>query len=368
VETSSRKNGYHEQQLEEIEQSVAGREQSANKQRGPTMIDLNELQCFVRVCEAQSFTVAGQRLGLPKSSVSRALTRLEQRLGVRLIERTTRSLMLTEAGELYLERCRRMLEEAEQADLAIGAMHAQPRGLLRIATSVPFARFVLAPMLGDFLARYPDVRVEVQFMSVDARLSEATPDIVIGPQPDGDSMLRATPLFEVRLGLYASPAYLSGRRLPKVPADLREHHCITAHWTTPGLTAELSSWRLQRGATRQEVRFEPRVVVADPSIGYQLALAGSGIALIKPEGARGEVEAGRLVRVLPDWEIEPLQLYALHASRLNASPKVAAFLGFLRERFSDRRSSAEAVKSRRRAAGHRDGPESKARGRIAQVE
>jgi DNA-binding transcriptional LysR family regulator len=339
-----------------------------NNQRETTMIDLNELQCFVRVCEAQSFTVAAQRLGLPKSSVSRALTRLEQRLGVRLIERTTRSLMLTEAGELYLERCRRMLEEAEQADLAIGAMHAQPRGLLRLATSVPFARFVLAPMLGDFLATYPELRVEVQFLSADTRLSEATPDIVIGPEPGAESTMRATPLFEVRLALFASPTYLAGRRLPKVPGDLREHHCIAVHWSTPGLPADLSSWRLQRGATRQEVRFEPRVVVADPSIGYQLALAGSGIALIKPEGVRDEVEAGRLVRVLPDWEIEPLQLYALHASRLNASPKVAAFLGFLRERFSNRDASAEARKSRRRTPEDRNGSELKGRGQIARVE
>jgi DNA-binding transcriptional LysR family regulator len=332
------------------------------------MIDLNELQCFVRVCEAQSFTVAAQRLGLPKSSVSRALTRLEQRLGVRLIERTTRSLMLTEAGELYLKGCRRMLEEAEQADLTIGAMHAQPRGLLRVATSVPFARFVLAPMLGDFLATYPDVRVEVQFVSADTRVSEATPDIIIGPEPSADSTMRATPLFQVRLALYASPTYLAGRRLPKVPADLREHHCITAHWSTPGVPAGLSAWRLQRGATRQEVRFEPRVMVQDPSIGYQLALAGVGIALIKHQGARGDVEAGRLVRVLPDWEIEPLQLYALHASRLNASPKVAAFLGFLRERFSGGDWSTQAGKSRPRTNGDRHGAEVNGRRQIARVE
>lgn len=332
------------------------------------MIDLNELQCFVRVCEAQSFTAAAQRLKLPKSSVSRALTRLEQRLGVRLIERTTRSLMLTEAGELYLERCRRMLEEAEQADLAIGAMHAQPRGLLRVATSVPFARFVLAPMLGDFLAAYPEVRVEVQFIAADARLSEAPPDIVIGPEPGADSTMRATPLFEVRLAPYASPDYLTGRRVPKAPADLREHHCITAQCSVPGLPVGLSLWRLQRGATRQEVRFEPRVVVADPSIGYQLALDGVGIALLKQEGARGDVEAGRLVRVLPEWEIEPLQLYALHASRLNASPKVAAFLGFLRGRFNDGYWSPEAAKSRQSAGQHRHDAKSKVRRQIASVE
>ncbi|RDU97627.1 LysR family transcriptional regulator [Trinickia dinghuensis] len=299
------------------------------------MIDLNELQFFARICEAQSFTVAAERLGVPKSSVSRALTRLETRLGVRLIERTTRSLMLTEAGELYLERCMRMLEEVEQADLAIGAMHAKPRGLLRVATSVPFARFALGPVLGEFLALYPDVRVEMQFLGGEYKHGDAAADIYIRPDPIADSTMRATPLFQVRLALYASPAYLAGRPLPKTPADLREHHCVSSHCCTPGLPAGMSSWRLRRGASSQEVRFEPRVSVADPTIGYLLAMTGTGIAQLNQHAARADVGAGRLVRLLPDWEVDPIQLYALHASRLNASPKVSAFLNFLRERFND---------------------------------
>ncbi|WP_206957044.1 LysR family transcriptional regulator [Trinickia acidisoli] len=312
------------------------------------MIDLNELQFFVRICEAQSFTVAAERLGVPKSSVSRALARLEKRLGVRLIERTTRSLMLTEAGELYLERCVRMLEEAEQADLAIGAMHAQPRGLLRVAASVPFARFALAPVLSDFLARYPEVRLELQLLGSEFKLGDTAADIVIRPDPSADSTMRATPLFQVRLAAYASPAYLAGRRPPETPADLREHHCIASHCCTPGLPVGVSSWRLRRGASGQEVRFEPRVSVADPTIGYLLAMTGTGIALLNQQAARADVEAGRLVRLLPDWEVEPIQLYALYASRLNASPKVSAFLEFLRERFDDADCSLRAIVSPRK--------------------
>lgn len=316
---------------------------SGNNKRMANMIDLNDLQCFARICEAQSFTVAAERLGLPKSSVSRALTRLERRLGVRLIERTTRSLMLTEAGELYLERCMRMLEEAEQADLAIGAMHAKPRGLLRVAASVPFTRFVLAPVLGDFLAAYPQVRVEMQLLGADARPGDTAADIVIEADPSADSSLRATPLCTLRLAPYASPAYLAGRGMPKAPADLRDHDCISSHCAKPGLPAGTSSWRLQRGANRQEVRFEPRVTAADPSIAHQLTLAGAGIALLNEHAARYDVEAGRLVRVLPQWEREPLQLYALYASRLSASPKVSAFLSFLRERLSDDGSGIKPV-------------------------
>lgn len=315
------------------------------------MIDLNELQFFVRICEAHSFTVAAERLGVPKSSVSRALSRLEARLGVRLIERTTRSLMLTEAGELYLERCMRMLEEAEQADLAIGAMHAQPRGLLRVATSVPFARFALAPVLGDFLARYPDVRVELQLLGGEYKTGDIAADIEIRPDPGADSTMRATPLFEVRLAVYASPAYLAGRRLPQTPADLREHHCIASHCCTPGLPAGMSSWRLRRGANVQEVQFEPRLSVADPTIGYLLAMSGSGVTLLNQHGARGDVESGRLVRLLPQWEVEPVQLYALHASRLNASPKISAFLGYLRERFADASGFRQPIRASKRPSG-----------------
>lgn len=336
-----------------------------NNPWGRSMIDLNELQCFAHICEAQSFTVAAERLGLPKSSVSRALSRLEQRLGVRLIERTTRSLMLTEAGELYLERCRRMLEEAEQADLAIGAMHAQPRGLLRVATSVPFARFALAPVLGDFLAAYPEVRVDLQLLAAEHRASDAAPDVVIGPAPGADSTLRATPLFRVRLAAYASPAYLAGRRMPKIPADLREHHCITGHCSAQGLAPGFSAWRMQRGATRQEVRFEPRVIVADPAIGYQVALSGGGVTLLKPEAAQHDIDAGRLVRLLSDWEIEPLQLYALHASRLSASPKVNAFISFLRDRYGVGDWSSDAVKSRPFRAQHRHDLKSKMGRKVA---
>ena len=332
------------------------------------MIDLNDLQCFVRICEAQSFTVAANRLGLPKSSVSRALSRLEKRLGVRLIERTTRRLLLTEAGELYLAHCMRMLEEADLADLAIGAMHAQPRGLLRVATSVPFARFVLGPVLGDFLAAYPEVRVDVQLLGAEHRSGDTAADIVIRPEPSEDSDMRATPLFKVRLAAYASPAYLAGRKLPKVPGDLRGHHCIASRCTEPGLPAGLSVWRLRRGATCQAVQFEPRVLVADPSIAYQLAIDGAGIALLKQRASRNDVDAGRLVRVLPAWEVEPVQLYALHASRLNASPKVSAFLGFLRDRFSDAEWDAKLVSPARHTGEARQEAGQKPGRLVAQVD
>src|SRR5438105_11040075 len=156
---------------------------------GTIMIDLNELQFFVQVSKTQSFTLAAKRLGVPKSSVSRAILRLEDRLGVRLVERTTRSVSLTEVGEIYLDRCQRMLEEAEQAELLIDALQAKPHGTLRVGVPVAFGRSILGPILGDFLALYPEVRLHLQLLATESSPSERSFDLVIRPGPLEDSGL-----------------------------------------------------------------------------------------------------------------------------------------------------------------------------------
>src|SRR6185437_14183784 len=128
------------------------------------MTDLNELQIFVQLAQTRSFTAAARLLDLPKSSVSRSLARLESRLGVRLVERTTRHVNLTEEGRIYFDRCERVIEEAEQADIEIGTLRARPRGTLRVGAPGIFARSILAPALGEFLALYPEVRVNLQLL------------------------------------------------------------------------------------------------------------------------------------------------------------------------------------------------------------
>lgn len=303
------------------------------------MTDLNELQFFVQVSKAQSFTRAARTMRVPKSSVSRAIARLEARLDVRLLERTTRSVALTEAGTLYLDHCQRVMEEAEQADLAMGALLAKPRGRLRVAAPLPFVRFELAPLLGEFLAEYPELRVSVQALSVENMSREGTPDVTIWPGPLVDSGLLLMPLTEIRLGAYASPIYIermrdSGQALPVVPADLRGHSCITSDCGTHGGQVDRAMWRLRRGAEVKEVRVEAHVAVPDPSIVHQLVVAGVGVGMMSHSMARPDVEVGRLVRLLPEWEPEPVQLHALYPTRLSSSPKVRAFLDFLRARMS----------------------------------
>jgi DNA-binding transcriptional LysR family regulator len=296
------------------------------------MTDLNELQFFVEVAKRHSFTLAAKRLGVPKSSVSRSIFRLETRLGVRLVARTTRSVALTEAGEVYLDRCQRVLEEAEQAEIEIGALEAKPRGKLRVGAPAIFARAILGPTLGEFLALYPDVRLHLETLG-DAPQNEKNLDLVIRPGPLEDSRLLVKPLFKIRRGAYGSPAYLSGRHLPDSPAALRDYSCITTSCGTFGEPAESAIWRLRRNSELREIRVEARASVPDPTICQQLAVSGVGVALLSQSAVRRDVERGRLVRLLPDWEPEPIELYALYSSRLSASPKVRVFLQFLRERF-----------------------------------
>ena len=295
------------------------------------MIDLNELQYFVQVSQARSFTAAAAHFGVPKSSVSRAIAGLEQRLGVRLIERTTRSMALTEAGEIYLERCRRVIEEAELADLSIGAMQAVPRGRLRIGAPVAFARFMLGPRLAEFARRYPELRVQLQITAGESTPQQANLDVLIRPGPLEDSSLLARPLATIPLGLYASPSYLKHCKLPKTPVDLSRLDALITACGPLGQPAEHTVWRLQRGNDTQEVRVEARLSVPDPTINHQLALDGAGVAILARHGAEKEVAKKRLVRVLPAWEPEPVELFALYPARLNSSPKVRALLEFLRD-------------------------------------
>jgi DNA-binding transcriptional LysR family regulator len=297
------------------------------------MTNLNELQFFVHVSQAQSFTKAAKRLGVPKSTVSRAVRRLEERLGVRLVERTTRRVALTEVGELYLNRCQRVMEEAQQADLAVGALQGKPRGTLRVGAPVAFARSILGPKMGEFLAMYPEVRVHLQLLNGDESAREGSLDVVVRAGALEDSGLLVKPLMRIRLGAYASPGYLENHKAPIVPADLLELSCITTSCDTQGEPGDFTTWRLRRGDELKEVRVDVRVSVPDPTINHQIALTGAGVALLAQSVVREDVEHGRLVRVLPDWEPEPVELYALYPSRLDSSPKVCVFLQFMRERF-----------------------------------
>ena len=162
------------------------------------MVDLNELRFFVQVCKEQSFTLAAKHLAIPKSNISRGILRLEERLGVRLLERTTRSVRLTEVGELYLDRCQRVLEEAEEADLLIDALQAKPRGRLRVGIHIAFFELVPAPLLREFLGMYPELRLQFQMHSGDGPSREKSVDLSFrGPEPEKCRQMFAFPALAI---------------------------------------------------------------------------------------------------------------------------------------------------------------------------
>lgn len=321
------------------------------------MADLNGLQVFVQVSRAQSFTQAARKLGLPKSSVSREIRRLEGRLGVRLIDRTTRSVSLTEAGELYRDHCLRIMDQAEEAELAVGALLATPRGRLRIGAPVAFARSVIGPMLGEFLAAYPELQVDLHLLHGTEIPDKEELDIFVKAGPLEDSGMLVKPLMRIRLGAYASPDYLATRPGPQTPAELALHSCVTTSCSQGGQPTGYTVLRLRRGGEVREVRVAARVSVPDPTVNHLLAEAGVGIALLSQATAERQVEKGLLTRVLEEWEPDPVELYALYPQRLNASPKVRAFLQFFRETYGQSawlgEGISDAVKAKRRPVGNR---------------
>jgi len=296
------------------------------------MPDLNAMQIFRQVSRTQSFTAAATRLGLPKSTVSRAITSLEKRLGVTLLERTTRRVALTDAGELYLERCDCVLEAAEQADRAVGALMAAPRGILRVAVPGPIGRTLLGPLLGGFLRQYPELRLHLQLLENDRPSPMRNVDVEIRPGPLNDSALYMRPLMHIRVGVFASAEYIKEKGLPERPAALAQHKCIATGANRDGEPRDRVTWRLRRGNEAREISLEPRVVVPDPPTAYHLMMGGVGVAMLAQSVLAPEVESGRVVRLLPEWEPEPVRLYAVYSARPEASPKVRAFLQFLHER------------------------------------
>jgi DNA-binding transcriptional LysR family regulator len=291
--------------------------------------NLNELHYFTMVARARSFTSAAGRLNLPKSTISRAIQSLEQRLNIQLLQRTTRSVRLTEAGQIYLAHCEKVMEEIELADGAIGAMMASPKGTLRIGAPVAFARFLLEPLMHEFLLMYPQLQISIELLQAKERQSYEHCDLVVraGPLEDSDWLVKH--LMRVRLGLYTSTSLLSRNRRPQSPADLSQYPCIVSSCGAPGEVAGQTTWRLRREKEVREVRVAARLSIPDPAVHHQLALKGLGIAMLAQTEVVSDLKERRLVRVLAGWEPEPIDLYALHPARLAASPKLRVLLDFL---------------------------------------
>jgi DNA-binding transcriptional LysR family regulator len=308
------------------------------------MDGFGEIGVFVRVIEAHGFTRAGKSLGLTASGVSRVMSRLEERLGVRLLERTTRSIGLTAEGAAYYERCTKILRELEDANIALAGVRAAPSGRLRVDAPSALGRFVIAPAIPRFLAKHPALSLELSLRDhVIDPIAEGI-DVVVRMTEPRDSELIAKKIGAMPVHLVASPRYLKQRGRPSSPQDLRRHDTI-------GFLAGGSSlpWRFSAGG--QDTTYTPtgRLHSNSTDAIRAAALSGLGIAQVLEVLVRDELASGELEVVLRDREPPPRAIYALFTRDKATLPKVRVFLALLGEALE----ASAAKKPRRRRAPHR---------------
>lgn len=287
------------------------------------MIDYNEMAIFAKVVDAGSYTRAADKLGLPKSTVSRKITQLEERLGVRLLHRTTRAIKPTEMGKAYYNHCSQMVAEAEEAQRSIHQLQAEPSGLLRVTAPVAFGASFLTETIQDFLTAHPQVRMDVILDNKVLDLVEDEIDVAFRVGPMSDSSLVARNLGTIRLIMCASPAYLKKHGVPKGIAELGKHSCLL-HNNIP--------WVLQGPGGRVEVDVEGRLLVNDMDMTKRLLVQGYGIGLLPITMACDEFERGQLVQVLPEYHFSDRDIYLVYHSRRQLPTKVVAFIDFVMAR------------------------------------
>lgn len=285
-------------------------------------MELSRLRAFVAVVQGGSFTRAADVLRSQKAGVSRQVSELETELGVRLLERTTRTLRLTEVGREVFERALGILAAVEDTQRVAQAVHGEPHGLLRVTMPLEFGLLAGFAWVRSLLARYPQLSIEVDSSSRIVDLVHEGYDLAIRIGPLADSRLAARRLGELRYGLYAAPGYLQRRGEPRMPADLAQHDLIA--FAPGGKPAPL---RLQDGATETEiVEVAPRLRVDSRYAQRDAALAGLGIADTLQLITAPEIASGRLQRVMPEWAPPAVPVHAVFPSQRFLTPKVRAFV------------------------------------------
>ncbi len=284
-------------------------------------LDLNDVRTFVAVAQAGTLTAAAKELRIPTSTVSRALTRLEKHLNVLLVQRSSRGLVLTDSGMDYLQSCRRALRTLKDGGELLEGRRSSPSGIIKVACPVTMAREVFAPLLKDFLGRYPDLRIEIEpYASGWDQEPREDVDVFFKLRAPKDSVRRVRPYPGTVRGLFASPSYIQASGSPATPDDLTAHSCIGSG------VCKLS--RGQRVAT-PNILF--RVVSGDPTVALELVTSGFGIAVLPLWMAKRADIRNRLSPVLPQWSPEPITLCALFSGPSRMTPKVQALLKFLDE-------------------------------------
>jgi len=281
---------------------------------------IQQLNVFTRAADGGSFSRAARELGLSQPSVSRIVSELEARLGVKLVLRTTRRLTLTEAGAAFLARARRVLSELEDAeDLARGIDSL--RGTIRVVLPVLFGTRAVIPHLPEFIARHPGLRVKLMLSDERQNLVVEGADVAIRFGPLGDSAFGARKIATTERWVVATPAYLQARGIPKTPADLAEHECIFG----PGGFGRVR-WTFTRAGKTETVPVRGRVCTDSAAGTLACLTAGMGIAIASDVMSGPEIESGTLVRLLPGWTMEGADVYAVFPAGPRPSAKVRALV------------------------------------------
>lgn len=294
-------------------------------------IEPNDLLLFARVVDAHSFSRAAERLGLPKSTVSRRVAALEAQLGERLLLRTTRKLTLTDFGHTVLEHAQQIVAEVDAAATLAQHRQARPSGRLRVTMPADFASEVLATPMAEFVQQYPAISLELDLTPRRVDLIADNMDLAIrmGDLPD-DASLAARKLAVFTAGLYASPAYLAQRGHPSEPEALMEHDALRLL----GRDGDAVPWVLQRGAERWEGIPPGRATANSPDLLMRMALTGAGITLISDYFAEAHVRAGTLLPVLPDWRPPSTDAWAVFPGRRLMPARTRVFLDTLQSKLS----------------------------------
>lgn len=287
------------------------------------MLDVNAMMLFAKVVEAESYSQAARDAGIPKSTLSRKISQMEEELGVRLLQRNTRQLQLTQVGRDVYEYSLNILREVQSVHATIESAREEVSGSLKVTLPIAFNQEVMASLCSGFLKLHPKVDLEVKFADGEVDLIGDNCDIAVVFGPLASSDLVARLLFERPVVLAASPGYLKNHGEPQTVDDLKECQGLML-----GTSRAAPIWPLGTGNNKRLVTFKPRAWANSSAAIKQMAKDGLGIGLLTETQCRRELQTGELVRLLPDVPIEPVRAYGLYSSRMQLAPKIGRFLDY----------------------------------------
>jgi DNA-binding transcriptional LysR family regulator len=290
------------------------------------MDSLGALNAFVRAAEARSFTDAGRQLSLSSSAIGKAVARLEERLGVRLFHRSTRSVSLTPEGTVFLESCRRIFSEIESVEMEFAQTKGAPRGKLRV--SLPMVGMLMMPSINQFMIEYPEVELDIDFTDLLVDVIHGGFDVVIRTGEPADSRLMAKTLGGYTLEAVGSPAYFQRKGMPQTPIDLLEHDCLHHKYPTNG---KLQRWPFKPSDNGGELDLPLKAAVSTVEPLIAMAEQGLGIACVPDFAVRRQIADGSLVRILADHMEFSGAFRAVWPSSRQMSPKLRVFVDFMAE-------------------------------------